>query len=127
MDDQPVDPQARPYGSDDLVCPRHPDRVSHLRCRTCGRPACAECQRPGVEAGFDCVDCHRTHPAPTRPAGVNPPWQVRPSGSFDGAAAAPYAVGGAVEGNETGATVATRPARPIVTFVIGGVCLLAYL
>ena len=27
------------------VCPRHPDRVSYVRCQRCGRPVCPECQR----------------------------------------------------------------------------------
>lgn len=38
------------------VCPRHPDRVSYVRCQRCHRPACADCQRPAA-VGFQCVDC----------------------------------------------------------------------
>jgi membrane associated rhomboid family serine protease len=38
------------------VCPRHPDRVSYVRCQRCGRPACPECQRPAA-VGVQCVDC----------------------------------------------------------------------
>src|SRR5919107_23484 len=30
------------------VCPRHPDRISYVRCQRCGRPACPECQRPAA-------------------------------------------------------------------------------
>ncbi|MFC3300837.1 rhomboid family intramembrane serine protease [Arthrobacter agilis] len=44
------------------VCPRHPDRVSYVRCQRCGRPACAECQRTAA-VGFQCVDCVREQAA----------------------------------------------------------------
>lgn len=44
------------------VCPRHPDRVSYVRCQRCERPACAECQRPAA-VGFQCVDCVREQAA----------------------------------------------------------------
>ncbi|WP_127128602.1 rhomboid family intramembrane serine protease [Georgenia sp. SYP-B2076] len=40
------------------VCPRHPDVVSYVRCQRCGRPACAQCQRPAA-VGIQCVDCVR--------------------------------------------------------------------
>lgn len=40
------------------VCPRHPDRVSYVRCQRCERPVCAECQRPAA-VGVHCVDCVR--------------------------------------------------------------------
>ena len=49
------------------VCPRHPDRVSFIRCQRCGRPVCVECQRPAA-VGVHCVDCvhqaARTTPQP---------------------------------------------------------------
>lgn len=38
------------------VCPRHPDRVSYIRCQRCDRPVCTECQRP-APVGVQCVDC----------------------------------------------------------------------
>lgn len=38
------------------VCPRHPDRVSHVRCQRCERPACPDCQTPAA-VGVWCVDC----------------------------------------------------------------------
>jgi membrane associated rhomboid family serine protease len=43
-------------GTQAPVCPRHPDRISYVRCQRCGRPACSECQRP-APVGVQCVDC----------------------------------------------------------------------
>ena len=40
------------------VCPRHPDRVSYIRCQRCRRPTCPECQRSAA-VGVQCVDCVR--------------------------------------------------------------------
>lgn len=40
------------------VCPRHPDRISYVRCQRCERPVCPECQRP-ASVGVRCVDCAR--------------------------------------------------------------------
>jgi membrane associated rhomboid family serine protease len=40
------------------VCPRHPDRVSYVRCQRCGRPACPACQHSAA-VGIQCVDCVR--------------------------------------------------------------------
>lgn len=45
-------------GSDVPVCPRHPDRVSYIRCQRCRRPACPDCQRSAA-VGVQCVDCVR--------------------------------------------------------------------
>jgi membrane associated rhomboid family serine protease len=47
-----------PVPADVPVCPRHPDRVSYVRCQRCGRPVCPECQRPAA-VGVHCVDCVR--------------------------------------------------------------------
>lgn len=48
------------------VCPRHPDRVSFVRCQRCERPACPECQRPAA-VGVQCVDCVREQRRAARP------------------------------------------------------------
>lgn len=40
------------------VCPRHPDRVTYVRCQRCNRPTCGDCQRPAA-VGIHCVDCVR--------------------------------------------------------------------
>src|SRR5690625_4085066 len=42
------------------VCPRHPDRVTYVRCQRCNRPVCTDCQRPS-QVGVLCVDCVREH------------------------------------------------------------------
>lgn len=49
------------------VCPRHPDRVSYVRCQRCGRPVCPECQRPAA-VGVQCVDCVREQAKTVRSA-----------------------------------------------------------
>lgn len=53
----PVGAGAGPQGQAP-VCPRHPDRVSYVRCQRCDRPACPQCQRP-APVGIQCVDCVR--------------------------------------------------------------------
>ncbi len=40
------------------VCPRHPDRVSYVRCQRCERPVCPQCQ-VSAPVGVMCVDCVR--------------------------------------------------------------------
>src|SRR6478735_7711720 len=55
-----TDPTAYSTPVDVPVCPRHPDRESHVRCQRCARPVCPECQRPAA-VGVQCVDCvHQT-------------------------------------------------------------------
>ena len=49
------------------VCPRHPDRVSYVRCQRCGRPTCPECQRAAA-VGVPCVDCVRQQASTMRSA-----------------------------------------------------------
>ncbi len=48
----PVEPAVEP------VCPRHPDRISYVRCQRCGRPTCPQCQRQAA-VGVQCIDCVR--------------------------------------------------------------------
>ncbi|NYG06891.1 membrane associated rhomboid family serine protease [Phycicoccus badiiscoriae] len=50
------EPTAYPQQQTTPVCPRHPDRVSYVRCQRCSRPVCPECQRPAA-VGVQCVDC----------------------------------------------------------------------
>ena len=56
-----TDGPGRPHGTEP-VCPRHPDRVSYVRCQRCERPVCPACQRPAA-VGVHCVDCLRAQPA----------------------------------------------------------------
>ncbi|WP_353951890.1 rhomboid family intramembrane serine protease [Knoellia sp. S7-12] len=79
------------------VCPRHPDRVSYVRCQRCGRPVCTECQRPAA-VGVQCVDCVREGAKSVRQGRT----------IFGGDVAA---VGG----------------RPLVTMTIIGICALVFL
>ncbi len=58
----PSDPAQAPP-----VCPRHPDRVSYVRCQRCNRPTCPECQRQAA-VGFQCVDCVREQAGTVREA-----------------------------------------------------------
>lgn len=52
----PPGPQGQGAAAEVPTCPRHPDRVSYVRCQRCGRPACPECQRPAA-VGVQCVEC----------------------------------------------------------------------
>lgn len=60
-----------PSGSEAPVCPRHPDRVSYVRCQRCGRPVCPQCQ-VSADVGVRCVDCEKQ-------ARSNMPTQHRPA------------------------------------------------
>lgn len=143
VDDHSEDPSTRPRHDAGSVCPRHPDRVSYLRCRSCGRPACAECQHP-VVGGFDCADCvpdaapdrlasegaptaSPPAAAPTAAPGVNPPWRGPTDPTGPGAGAPPGSSSSGSLATPTGAEAAERPARPVVTYTIAGLCLLVYL
>ncbi|MCS6711782.1 rhomboid family intramembrane serine protease [Brachybacterium sp. EF45031] len=80
------------------VCPRHPDRVSYVRCRRCGRPACGECQRP-TPVGMICVDCERD------------------LARLQAGAAPRTALGGRASGM----------VRPLVTYSLIGLCVVLFL
>ncbi|MBD5831416.1 MULTISPECIES: rhomboid family intramembrane serine protease [Janibacter] len=56
----------QPISGPPPTCPRHPDRVSYVRCQRCGRPACSDCQRPAA-VGVQCVDCVREAARADRP------------------------------------------------------------
>jgi len=61
------------------VCPRHPDRVSYVRCQRCGRPTCPECQLPAA-VGVQCVDCVREGQKSIRTARTQFGAKVTPDG-----------------------------------------------
>lgn len=53
-------------GTEVPTCPRHPDRVSYIRCQRCRRPVCPQCQRSAA-VGVQCVDCIREQAKGIRP------------------------------------------------------------
>ncbi|KGN37461.1 rhomboid family intramembrane serine protease [Knoellia subterranea] len=79
------------------VCPRHPDRISYVRCQRCGRPVCPECQRPAA-VGVQCVDCVREGQKSVRQ-------------------------GRTIFGGD----LAAVGERPLVTMVIIGICVLVFI
>jgi hypothetical protein len=69
--DKPAEPKPKPDVVDtavpaptpvadefDLVCYRHPNRETALRCYTCGKPICTECAVK-TPVGYSCPDCIR--------------------------------------------------------------------
>lgn len=86
-----------PRTEDAPVCPRHPDRVSYVRCQRCHRPVCPECQRPAA-VGTLCVDCARELEGARRQS-------------------APRTLMGGI----------SSQGRPIVTITIIALCAVAYL
>ena len=49
------------------VCPRHPDRVSYVRCQRCEKIICPDCMRDSA-VGFQCPDCVKEGARTTRSA-----------------------------------------------------------
>lgn len=94
--DFPMDGSA-PSSEEPPVCPRHPDRVSYVRCQRCHRPACPECQRPAA-VGIVCVDCAREMEGARRQS-------------------APRTLLGGIRAG----------GRPIVTMTIIGICVVLFL
>lgn len=89
------------------VCPRHPDRVSYVRCQRCGQPVCAECQR-SAPVGVQCVDCVARAEQAAHAA--------RPQGSYGAAPAAPRT-----------AAARRRAGKPVITFVLLGIMVVVFL
>lgn len=60
-EDSDADPSAASPEEDDehiLVCYRHPDRPTSLRCYSCGRPICIDCANK-TPVGYICPECKR--------------------------------------------------------------------
>lgn len=55
-------PESQPHPADeviyDLVCYRHPNKETSLRCYTCGKPICIDCAKK-TAVGYACPDCIR--------------------------------------------------------------------
>lgn len=67
--------QPQPFrdSAEPVVCYRHRDRETGLRCTRCGRPACPECLRE-ASVGYQCLECvregRRTTRQPTNSVGA---------------------------------------------------------
>lgn len=81
------------------TCPRHPDKVSYVRCQRCGSPTCPECQRTAA-VGVHCITC----------VANNAKLIPTPKTAYGGHLAA------------DGSTP-----KPVVTFTLIGVCLVMFL
>ncbi len=54
----PSEPEKSGENEYDLVCYRHPNRETSLRCYTCGKPICSSCAVK-TPVGYSCPDCIR--------------------------------------------------------------------
>ncbi len=56
--EHPSEPEKSDANEFDLVCYRHPNKETSLRCYTCGKPICSACVVK-TPVGYSCPDCIR--------------------------------------------------------------------